>query len=199
MLSNPNINLSRWNHDLAIFRSHFRNSNVGIEKDAIWIQGDLTIEAETGREIGPFTLKIVFPDNYYKGKVSPSTYLLSHRNIWKPLGDAHIEKDWKLCLFLYFESCIDFNQYESFSKYLGSLSSFMLDLWLYQEEVKKVGLNNAVWRGPQRSHNTKGLVEGLIANIKNFQSPCPCGSKKRFHQCCQKIVDKYVYKEIQNV
>ena len=196
MVFRNGYNISRWQHDLTIFQSLFRNTTYAIDSEGFWMQGDLYVEASTGREVGPFTLKIIFEDNYFAGKMAPSTFLISHRGTWKALGDAHIENNWKLCLFVYFESNIDFSKFESFRMYLESLSSFMLDQCLYQEEVKKVGRRNAKWPGPQRSHNMKGYIEALLANIKSPQSKCPCGSGKKFSQCHKLSLDRYVEKEI---
>lgn len=199
MITNPNFDINRWNHDVVVFRNLFKNTLICLEKDGYSFQGDLSIETEVGREVGPFTLKIIFNDNYYLGKKPPSTYLMSHRNVWKAIGDAHIEMDWKLCLFLTFESHIDFNEYDSFQKYLSTLSNFMVDLWLYQEEIKNHGFNKAKWRGPQRSHNFKGFLEGMLANLKDEKSLCPCGSSIVFRECCKKIIDNHAYQEFQSV
>lgn len=194
-----NFDLQRWLHDQVIFKETFRKVTFCIDSSGVWMQGDLKIQTETGREIGPFTLRVVFTDKYFMGIRPPSTYLISHREKWKPYGDAHIEKSWKLCLFLYFESNINFNEYESFSMYLKSLSSFMVDQWLYQKEVQEIGYKNAKWPGPQRMHNVEGYVEGILKNLKSNKKQCPCGSKKKFLNCCQILIDKHVERMIKNV
>lgn len=179
----------KWSCDLSLFQTVFTNCSFGISSRFNWMEGELLVEIENGRSIGPFKLRIEFSDEYYRGEKSPAVYLLSHRGVYKNIGDYHIEKDWKLCLYIDFESHIDFSSLTSFQLVLERLGSFMYDLWLYHEEVKKIGPIKAKWPGKQRKHNMAGVIEACVDKISSLSDSCACGSGKSFEKCHGRFVD----------
>lgn len=191
---NNQAQVERWQFDCCCIDSVFKDVRYGFTSEGNWIEGNLKIKFMTGREIGPFRLRILFDNSYYAGKAPPSVYLISHRNQWVNQGNAHIEKSWKLCLSIPFESLIDFSEYSSINKFLEKLSNFMVDEWLYQQEVKKVGLAEAKWSGRERAHNFDGILEAIASKVNSMTDDCPCGSKKQFVSCHGLFFD-HIYKE----
>lgn len=185
--------LERWLQDSVLFQSLFKNIEHGLTTEGSWMEGDFFVNLITGREIGPFRLRIVFPEDYYLGLSSPSTYLMSHRH-WRNHGDAHIELSWKLCLFLKFESLINFENYDSFRLYLEKLANYMVDQWFYQEDVIKYGPQNAKWVSKARGHNIDGTIEAVASSVESFSQTCPCNSGKSYNECHHRYV-QYQFQE----
>lgn len=176
-------NSDRWHKDRLFFLNLFKDVLFGSEKGAVWFEGDITVRTPAGREFGPFRVKVCFSNEYYEGLVPPDVYLLSHRNKWLNIENSHIEKDWRLCLFVPLESQINFNDGDSFVKFIERLASFLIDSSNYQQEIKELGLEKAKWRGRQRSHGLEGVVQVLNEMQSSIYGPCPCGNGSDYLDC----------------
>lgn len=175
--------LGRWHNDRLVFERVFENVSYGSEHCFQWFQGDLIVKTEMGHEYGPFTIRIKFNTDYYSGLSAPDSYLLSHRDQWQQFEDSHIEKDWRLCLFVFLESSIDFSSTESLLQFIERLSNFLVDASIYQNDVKIMGKNKAKWPGRERLHGYAGIMEVLNQNQTSIFGMCPCGNGKSFFDC----------------
>jgi len=179
---------SRWKTEKEIVNQFLKNVTVGFgEKGQAFFIGTFRVLSAHGHLYGDFRIKIVYPSGFPERGLAPSVYLLSHQKQWKNGVNGHIEKDWKLCLFIPGESEINFRQNDSLKCMFVCLYTFLIKESFYQFALIRQELTGepAVWPGPARSHG----IEGIREMIREYgpvgrKDPCPCGSGKRFEKCC---------------
>ncbi len=175
--------LNRWQNDRLIFERAFEDISYGSDRDCLWFQGSLTVKTEIGHEYGPFIIRIKFSADYYRGLSAPDSYLISHRDKWEQFEGSHIEKDWRLCLFVFLESLIDFKSSDSLLQFIERLSNFLVDASIYQNDLKMLGKDKAKWPGRERLHGYDGIMQALIQNQTSIFDSCPCGNGQSFFDC----------------
>ena len=98
-------NVVRWEREKEIGSSLLDNFEAGIDEDGrVFCIGIFHVYSKHGHFHESVRLRFVYPPMFPKRGQPPSVYLESHRDRWEKSGDAHIERDWKLCLFVPGES-----------------------------------------------------------------------------------------------
>lgn len=183
---------ARWCVEQTIARELLQDVECRIQNGIAIIVGTLDVASATGRIYETVKLKIEYPYKFPKQNQPPRVVLVSHRDVWKRGFDSHINADWSLCLFVWFESGIDFRNATSLSDLIMVIHTFLFKERVYQKALaaeKKTGVK-AVWPGEARAHGLAGEIEALQAI--SHDSKCPCGSGKKFNRCCKpRIVRKH--------
>ncbi len=181
--ANPN----RWQREQAVAAALLDDVKVGIDSEgAAFICGIFGVYSEHGHLYESVKLRIVYPPTFPARNQPPSVYLESHRDRWKKGGDSHIEKDWKLCLFVPGESGIDFSQDDSLDSLFAVIHTFLFKERIYQRRLARAAIDGRIakWPGEDRSHGIAGMRETIrdMGGVGRNE-PCPCGSGKKFKQC----------------
>ena len=151
-----------------------------------FLLGTMRIISRHGHEYMACKIRIVYPQGFPERGRVPAVYLESHRN-WCKGPDAHIEDDWKLCLFVPGEAGIDFSSPNSLGELIQCLRVFLFKEYLYQKDLISGLLTRtpAVWPSHARSHGIAGIYEAVRERGRwGRNEPCPCGSGKKFKRCC---------------
>lgn len=154
-------NFNRWLDEKQIARKILKEVEDYIDvQGRACLSGVLQLNTEHGRKIDAFRIRIVYPDDFFNS-ADPSVYLLSHRSKWKNTPDSHIEGDWRLCLYVPFESAIDFSKSDSLKELLKCIGVFLYKETLYQRDLRSSRITGVPpkWPGEDRSHGVEGIKE----------------------------------------
>jgi SEC-C motif len=178
---------SRWRAEQELAQRLLEEVEAGIDDQGrMFLLGTVRILSRHGHEYAACKVRIVYPAEFPERGRVPAVYLESHRN-WLKGPDAHIEEDWKLCLFVPGEVGIDFSGPESLGELIQCLRMFLFKEYLYQRDLTNGLLTGtpAAWPGQARSHGIMGLQEAVRERSRwGRNEPCPCGSGKKFKRCC---------------
>jgi hypothetical protein len=109
---------SRWQAEQDLTQRTLEKVESGIDDQGrAFLLGTVRILSRHGHEYAACKVRIVYPEGFPERGRVPAVYLESHRN-WLKGPDAHIEEEWKLCLFVPGEAGIDFSSPDS----LGELA-----------------------------------------------------------------------------
>jgi hypothetical protein len=176
----------RWYTEQHIAKQLLREFRCGIEKGKYaCIEGVLDLKSQSGHVYDSVKVRLEYPYRFPRRNQPPNVVVLSHRDKWKPSLDAHMFSDWSLCLFVPFESKIDFRRDDSLNALIAVMRTFLFKEWIYQRALAaeaETGVK-AEWPGEARSHGVQGIIEAVRAI--GGGSSCPCGSGKRFASCCK--------------
>ena len=180
-------NPERWKQEQAIAATvlHDCENEIDDNRTAI-IHGIFDVYSEHRHIYESVRLRIEYPASFPERNQPPSVYLESHRNHWKNTADSHIEKNWRLCLFVPSESGIDFFDSASLNYLFAIIQTFLFKQRIYQKRLDKSWLTGtlAKWPGEDRSHGEQGILEAIQAKgYPGRNDPCPCGSGKKYKQC----------------
>ena len=179
---------SRWQRERTIASKLLDEFESGIdEKGRAFIIGIFRVYSQHGHLYESVKLRFLYPPTFPTRGQPPSVYLESHRNRWEKCDAAHIERDWKLCLFVPGESDIDFTNAHSLNELFAVLHTFLLKQRIFQRRLTRQRLTGepAHWPGPERSHGIAGIREAVCAMGKiGRNEPCPCGSGVKYKRCC---------------
>lgn len=185
----------RWEREKVIAEELMQNVDHGIDENGCaWIRGDYRLLSVHGHEYGIFGLRIEYPDGFPRRGRHPRVYLVARPPHWRNGLDSHIESDWRLCLYVPFESGIDTEDDGALREVFCAVHTFLFRQKLYQDALVKQQITGgpAKWPGPDRAHGIAGIVEAIRQHGRpKPNDPCPCGSNKRFKHCCARCVDSY--------
>jgi hypothetical protein len=178
---------SRWRSEQELAQRLLEQVEAGIDDQGrAFLLGTVRILSQHGHEYAAFRIRIVYPNEFPERGRVPAVYLESHRN-WLKGPDAHIEEDWKLCLFVPGEVGINFSSPESLGEIIQCLRVFLFKEYLYQRDLINGILTGipAVWPGQARSHGIVGIREAVRERGQwGRNEACICGSGKKFKRCC---------------
>lgn len=177
----------RWIAEQSVALEVLDDFHSGIdEAGTAYVTGTFNVLSEHGHLYEAVSIRIEYPNDFPRRNVPPSVYLLSHRDKWIKGGNSHIESDWKLCLFVPGESGINFADANSLNQLFGIIQTFLFKEYVYQKRLKFSRRTGSVaeWPGEDRSHGEAGIKEAIesIGRIGR-NSPCPCGSGKKYKHC----------------
>lgn len=177
----------RWQVEQEIAGRFMQDVEVGFDdRKLAYIRGLFPLLSEHGHRYDAFQIRIVYPARFPGRGCCPAVYLESHHDRWRNSRDAHIEADWKLCLFVPRESGIKFERSDSLENLFACIHTFLFKEYIYQRDLRRAGAigEPAVWPGPARAHGFEGIRE-VIGNRKIGRNElCPCGSGRKFKHCC---------------
>lgn len=163
------------------------NVRSGTMNESAYIDGSLSVTSAHGHEYGPFDVRVKYPDSFPEPGRTPDVSLRSHRNTWRTGGDSHIEKDWRLCLFVPLEADIDFRDPRSLDSLLAVTRLFLAKQEFYQLALLRhefLGRANPVWPGTDRAHGIRGIRDAIAASGPlRANDRCACGSGRKFKRC----------------
>jgi hypothetical protein len=179
-------NPERWAAEQRIARAFLSPVDAGNEHGQAYIAGTYRLFSDHGHHYGDFQLRIVYPRRFPLRNRHPNVFLESHHHEWVNERDSHIERSWRLCLFIPRESGIDFSTPDSLVHLLAKVHSFLLLERIYQKRIRveASGGSKALWPGPQRSHGYDGMLEEIAEHGRpESDEVCICGSGDLFGQC----------------
>jgi hypothetical protein len=178
---------SRWRAEQELAQRVLEKVEAGIDDQGrAFLRGTIRILSRHGHKYTACKIRIVYPQGFPERGRVPAVYLESHRN-WCKGPDAHIEEDWKLCLFVPGEVGIDFSSPNPLGDLIQCLRIFLFKEYLYQKDLISglVTRTPAVWPGQARSHGIEGIHEAVRERGRwGRNEPCPCGSGRKFKRCC---------------
>ena len=84
----------RWQHERDIGRAFLDRFDSGIDPNGnAFIAGELDLCSEHGHHYLTLQIRVEYPARFPEMNLTPSVYLLSHRDEWENEGDSHIESD----------------------------------------------------------------------------------------------------------
>jgi len=131
-----------------------------------------------------FRVRIEYPRDFPPQGLVPTVFDHDCRYA-APDPEGHINDDHGFCLGMRGGTDIDSPAY-SLHKLVDYLKVFLLAEYVYQQDKRaeiKTG-RPAKWPGPAYSHGAAGLREGLEEKAGQRNALCPCGSGKKFKNCC---------------
>ena len=160
-----------------------RQGHCGVDDESrAFLQGVFQIESEHGHVHDSVTVRVAYPEGYPRLNLPPKVILVSHRDRWRPIADAHICTDWSLCLFVPLETPIDFKRHDSLNDLFAVLRTFLFKEFLFQRDLASGRL--AVLPGEARSHGVTGIIEAIREKGRiGRNDACVCGSGKKFKAC----------------
>jgi preprotein translocase subunit SecA len=176
----------------AVARQFLMNCVAGVDnKGRTFIRGTYLLALNCGHLLDEFRLRVTYPDEFPDRNAHPNVYLESHRDKWVPGGNSHIETSWRLCLFVAFDSGLNFEEPGELEHLFPHIHTFLLRERVYQRDRKLSG-DEATWPGPDRAHGAAGLLEAISAAGAKIgrNDPCVCGSGKKFKKCCQQRISQ---------
>lgn len=184
----------RWESEQAIAAERLDDFEAGIdEAGRAFFTGVFHLYSEHGHLYESVALRFIYPDTFPTRCQLPSMYLESHRDRWAKCGDAHIERDWKLCPFVPGESGIDFTSSDSLNDLFAVLCMYLLKQCIFQRRLADERLTGvrARWPGEERSHGIAGIREAVRERGKvGRNDPCPCGSGRKYKHCHMEKVER---------
>jgi hypothetical protein len=182
----------RWETEQRIASQVLEDADSGIKEDGVaFVDGKFHIMSEHGHVYETATIRIEYPQSYPNGGQPPDVILLSHRNCWRAIPDAHIFPDWRLCLYVAGESPVNFSMDDSLNGLFAVLNTFLFKERVFQRALARQGLTGelAIWPGEARSHRFDGIEEAIreMGHVGRNQH-CPCGSGSKFKNCCMRKV-----------
>ena len=183
---------ARWEREKTIAAKMLDQFEAGIDEEGCaFFIGVFHVYSQHGHLYESVTLRFVYPPTFPKRNQSPSVYLESHRDRWEKSDDAHIERDWKLCLFVPGESEIDFTSPNSLNDLFAVLHTYLVKQRIYQRRLARERLTGvpARWPGEERSHGIAGVKEAIQSMGRiGRNDACPCGSGEKYKRCCMKKI-----------
>ncbi|SRR5579875_500140 len=168
------------------------------ETHQVSLHGIMTLLADCGIATS-LHLRIVFPDDYPEHE--PRVYDVAQR--FPHEADRHFYPDGQLCLWLPPESRWDKQDPDGLCRFLEEVAVFL------DQQLTCDALGGQKWPGKQRSHGDRGYIEFIpeclggnerlldalgptLANRSGIQrnSPCPCGSGKKYKRCHLDVVQE---------
>ena len=183
---------ARWVREKTIAAKLLDQFEAGIDDDGrAFFTGVFHVYSQHGHLYESITLRFIYPQTFSKRSQPPSVYLVSHRDRWVKTGDAHIERDWKLCLFVPGESDIDFGSPDSLNDLFAVLQTYLVKQRIFQRRLVRERFTGvpAHWPGEERSHGIAGVKEAIQTMGKvGRNDACPCGSGEKYKRCCMKNI-----------
>ena len=180
-------NPDRWDQEQIIASQVLRNSEAEIDvNQAAIIRGTFDVSSANGHVYESVDIRVEYPATFLFRNQPPAVFLESHRDLWENTSNSHIEKDWRLCLFVPGESGIDFVQSESLNQFFAVIQTFLFKQRIYQRRLADPNLTGEVakWPGQDRSHGDSGILEAVRAKGGvGRNEPCPCGNGKKYKHC----------------
>jgi hypothetical protein len=177
----------RWTQEQSIAAAMLQDFEAGIDGNGCaFVRGTFSVVSEHGHLYEIVGLRIVYPSSFPARNQPPTVYLESHHDRWVKGGDSHIENDWRICLFVPFESGIDFSETTSLNDLFAVIHTFLFKQRVYQRRLVRSRLDGskAEWPGEDRSHGLQGIREAIRdGGGIGRNDPCPCGSGKKFKRC----------------
>jgi SEC-C motif len=187
---------TRWAADQEIAHQFLSDVESGLDSSGrAFICGTYVLSLNCGHELDRFRLQILYPPEFLSRNCHPVVYLQSHRDRWQPGGDSHIERSWRLCLFVPLESGLNFERSNELEHLFPHIHTFLLRERIYQRDLRR-SMAEASWPGPDRAHGSAGLLEAIRASRTKIgrNDPCVCGSGKKYKKCCQERIAAAVWR-----
>lgn len=188
--SNP----TRWRREQEIAAILLDECQAGVDGNGCaFFTGTFRLRSAHGHLYDSIQLRFLYPTNFPAGGQPPSIYLESHRDHWEKSGDAHIERDWKLCLFVPGECGIDFRKADSLSELFAILHTYLIKQRIFQRRLMRERITGepARWPGEERSHGVAGVEEAIRAMGGIGRNDlCPCGSGRKYKRCCMREITR---------
>ena len=185
-------NPTRWKQEQELAAKLLDDFEYGLDDQGrAYLTGVFHVYSEHDHPYESVQLRFVYPPTFPNRQQPPSVYLVSHRDRWEKCGDAHIESDWKLCMFVPGESGIDFQKPDSFNELFAVLHTYLFKQHIFQQRLLRERFSGepARWPGEERSHGIAGVTEAVRAMGKvGRNDPCPCGSGQKYKRCCIKRI-----------
>jgi hypothetical protein len=182
----------RWKTEQQIAKELLDDFVSGVDVNGVaFFEGTFHVRSEHGHTYESVKIRVEYPSSFPNRGKPPKVLLTSHRDRWKKGGDAHINSDWSLCLFVPGESRIDFNGDDSLRTLFGVMQTFLIKEYFYQRALEQQAITGkkAVWLGEARSHGMAGIAEAVREQRRvGRNAPCPCGSGKKFKFCCMRQI-----------
>lgn len=183
---------TRWEAERRIAKEVLDDFRSGVSEIGIaFVEGRFRIRSQHGHTYDVATLRIEYPPHFPERGQTPKVVLLSHRDRWQPIADAHIFSDWSLCLFVPSEAPVDFSKQDSLNAFFAVLQTYLFKQWIFQRALAREQFTGrpAVWPGEARSHGVAGVAEAVQdAGRLGRNAPCPCGSGLKFKNCHMRLL-----------
>lgn len=177
----------RWNQEQIIASQVLHDFDSEIDSNGIAIiRGTFDVCSKSEHVYESVRIRIEYPTTFPFRNQPPQVFLESHRDRWENTNDSHIEKNWRLCLFVPGESGIEFTVPDSLNNLFAVIQTFLFKQRVYQKRLERSRMFGGIakWPGEDRSHGDRGIREAVLARGGfGRNEPCPCGSGKKYKHC----------------